>query len=93
MRFSNCIRSIGFLAFILLTVKAHSQVELKTTSLKISLGQKGELTGLTDMKAQKNYLFNEEPAYLLSIKIDDSIRHPRSLLAKKNFINKSILSR
>src|SRR4029078_8219174 len=56
-----------------------SQVELKTTSLKISLGQKGDLTGLTDMKAPQNYFFKEEPAYLLSIKIDDSIRHPQSL--------------
>jgi len=87
MRFSNCIRSIGFLAFILLTVKALSQVELKTTSLKISLGQKGELTGLTDMKAQKNYLFNEEPAYLLSIKIDDSILHPKSLNWQKKSLS------
>ncbi|ANE53486.1 hypothetical protein [Flavisolibacter tropicus] len=80
MRLLDRYRKISLLALLLIAGKANSQVYFKTASFKIGLGKEGELTELTDLKMQKNYLYRNEVAYLLNIKIDDKIIHPNALL-------------
>ena len=80
MKACNFFIKVSLLALILFTAKAQAQVSFKTSSFKISLGKQGELTELTDVKAQRNYLYSDEKAYLLSVKIDDKIIHPNVAL-------------
>src|SRR6186997_2825987 len=80
MKVFNLYIKVSLLALILFTAKAQAQVSFKTSFFKISLGKQGELTELTDVKSQRNYLYSDEKAYLLSVKIDDKIIHPNIAL-------------
>ncbi|MFT5386288.1 MAG: hypothetical protein ACI81W_003701, partial [Saprospiraceae bacterium] len=66
--------------------KESAIIDLKSESFKISISDKGSIIDFTDLETNKNYLAKDTAVYLMSLRINNEIKVPRSAKAKNNTI-------